>query len=139
MFQKKTAPTPRPMTDSMGGASTFSVLGADLVVKGDLTAQADLHIDGRVEGDITCAALVQGESSEILGEIRADQARLAGVLRGSITGGDVVIQRSARIYGDVHYDTLTIEQGAVVEGRFAQRSATQPPVQIEGESRLVNT
>ncbi|RVU05138.1 polymer-forming cytoskeletal protein [Novosphingobium umbonatum] len=123
----------------MGGASTFSVLGADLVVKGDLTAQADLHIDGRVEGDITCAALVQGESSEIIGEIRADQARLAGVLRGSITGGDVVIQRSARIYGDVHYDTLTIEQGAVVEGRFAQRSAAQPPVQIEGESRLVTT
>ena len=29
--------------------------------------------------------------------------------------------RSARINGDVHYDALTIEQGAEVEGRFAHR------------------
>lgn len=143
MFRKKTQPASRAippqrgMTDAMG-SPTFSVLAADLVVKGNLTAQADLHLDGRIEGDITCAALVQGEGSEILGEIRADSARLAGVVRGTITVGELVVLRSARIHGDVHYDTLTIEQGAAVDGRFAQRSPA-PPGQIEGEARLIET
>ena len=36
--------------------------------------------------------------------------------------GRLVVLRSARINGDVHYDALTIEQGAEVEGRFAHRA-----------------
>jgi cytoskeletal protein CcmA (bactofilin family) len=119
------------------GNPTFSVLAADLAVKGNLIAQADLHIDGRVEGDITCAALVQGEASEIHGEIRTDSARIAGTVRGTLTVGDLVVQRAARIHGDVHYDTITIEQGAVVDGRLAQRSPHAAPAQIEGLASVV--
>ena len=142
MFQRKTPIAPRAVQPSRGtteamGSPTFSVLAADLVVKGNLTAQADLHIDGRVEGDITCAALVQGEASEIHGEIRTDSARIAGTVRGTLTVGDLVVQRAARIHGDVHYDTITIEQGAVVDGRLAQRSAQAAPAQIEASATVV--
>lgn len=100
---------------------TFSVLGADVTIKGDISASADLHVDGRVEGDITCASLVQGQSSEVVGAIRAETARLSGTVRGSITANELVILKTARIEGDVHYDALTIEQGAEVDGRFAHR------------------
>ena len=34
-----------------------------------------------------------------------------------------MILKSARIHGDVHYDALTIEQGAQVDGRFSPNSA----------------
>jgi hypothetical protein len=72
--------------------STFSVLGADTAIKGDISASADLHIDGKVEGDIACAALVQGESSEIVGAVTPPKAaRLAGTVRGSITARELVI------------------------------------------------
>ncbi|WP_147159499.1 bactofilin family protein [Novosphingobium sediminis] len=98
---------------------TFSVLGADLAVKGDITASAELHIDGHVEGDITCAGLVQGEASAIHGAIRAQTARLAGTVRGGIEVGQLVIVKTARICGDVKYDVLTIEQGAHIDGRLS--------------------
>jgi cytoskeletal protein CcmA (bactofilin family) len=101
--------------------STFSVLGADTAIKGDLSATADLHIDGKVEGDISCATLVQGESSEITGGIRAECARLSGLVRGSVTARDLVVLKTARLHGDIHYDTLTVEQGAVVDGNLSQR------------------
>lgn len=101
--------------------STFSVLGSDITVKGDIEASADLHIDGTVEGDIACASLVQGETSTIVGGVTAELARLAGTVKGSITARELVILRSAKITGDVFYDALTIEQGAQVEGRFAHR------------------
>lgn len=103
----------------MGSGSTFSVIGADVVIKGDISATADLHIDGTVEGDIKCASLVQGESSSIDGAVIAESARLSGKVAGSITARELVILKSARIEGDVHYDALTIEQGAQVDGRFA--------------------
>ena len=105
--------------------STFSVIGSDVAIKGDVTASADLHIDGRIEGDIACASLVQGEASEIHGAVHAESARLAGRVNGSITARELVILKTARIEGDVHYDALTIEQGAEVEGRFAHSVASR--------------
>ena len=113
-------------SNTRGGASSFSMLGADLAIKGDISAQADLHIDGRIEGDVDCTSLVQGESSAIHGAIhgaiRAKSARLSGTVHGSIEAGELVILKSARIHGDVAYDALTIEQGAQVDGRFTHRT-----------------
>jgi cytoskeletal protein CcmA (bactofilin family) len=108
----------------MASGSTFSVIGADVVIKGDISATADLHIDGTIEGDIKCASLVQGESSTIKGAVTAESARLSGKVSGSITARELVILKTARIDGDVHYDALTIEQGAEVDGRFAPNART---------------
>ncbi len=144
MFSKKPTATDLPPVTRREGsamAGTFSVIGTDVIIKGDIAASADLHIDGRIEGDITCAALVQGQSSEVVGAIRAETARLSGTVRGSITASELVILKTARIEGDVHYDALTIEQGAEVDGRFAHRvhapadSATAQ-ASDDGEPRL---
>jgi cytoskeletal protein CcmA (bactofilin family) len=94
------------MSSRGNGNSTFSVLGTDLVITGNIKAGADLHVDGEVHGDISCA-------------VEAESARLAGRVVGTITVRELVILKTARIEGDVHYDALTIEQGAQVEGRFA--------------------
>lgn len=102
----------------MSKNSTFSVFGTDITIKGDVEASADLHVDGRIIGDIACSSLVQGESSHIEGSITAESARLSGHVKGTIVARDLVILSSARIEGDVSYQTLTIEQGATVDGRF---------------------
>jgi cytoskeletal protein CcmA (bactofilin family) len=116
------------------GSSTFSVLGSDLAITGNIAASADLHIDGTVEGDIACTSLVQGETSTIKGGVTAESARLAGRVTGSITARELVILKTARIEGDVHYDTLTIEQGAQVEGRFARRE--DKPARLQSPPEL---
>lgn len=128
MFSKKPAEAPKPTgragaAKPMAGKSTFSVIGSDVSIKGDISATVDLHVDGHVEGDISCTSLVQGEGGVINGAIEAETARLAGHIIGSISARDLVVLQSAKIEGDVHYDTLTIEQGADVEGRFAPRSS----------------
>lgn len=105
------------------GGSTFSVIGPDVTIRGNIEATVDLHVDGRVIGDISCASLVQGESSRIEGEIKAESARLSGEVSGTIEARDLIVLKSARVDGDVSYETLTIEQGASVEGRFAPLGA----------------
>jgi len=122
-------------------SSTFSVIGPDVSVKGDVSASADLHIDGTIEGDIKCASLVQGESSQISGSVIAESARLSGKVSGTITARELTILKSALIEGDVHYDALTIEQGAQVEGRFApnsQRQATNATPKVEQTSKTAD-
>jgi len=145
MFSKKPAEpdTVRTTTHKTQGRkmahanSTFSVIGSDVTITGDISASVDLHIDGTVEGDIQCASLVQGESSTVKGGVVAETARMSGKVVGSITAKELVILKSAQIEGDVHYDALTIEQGAQVDGRFApnaRRQATNTTSTSNGET-----
>ena len=138
MFSKKQSAvqqTPRsPARSTMTSAPGFSILGADTAIKGDISAASDLHIDGRIEGDITCISLVQGETSEIIGAVKVQNAKLAGIVRGTIDATELVILRTAQIHGDVHYEALTIEPGAQVDGQFSVRSANvlEPSRKVEG-------
>ena len=127
-------------TASSGGSavagakgSGFSVIGADVSIAGNISAKADLHIDGAVEGDIQCTALVQGEDSRIKGSITAETARLSGTVDGSINARELIVERTARITGDVSYETISIASGGHVEGRFTLRGGA---VLVEGESQL---
>jgi cytoskeletal protein CcmA (bactofilin family) len=127
MFSKKPESTDRPSGNSAAAGSTFSVLGPDIAISGDLTAKVDVHLDGRIEGNIRCAGLVQGEASEVAGAVVAESARVAGRIKGSITAETLVILKTARIEGDVAYGTLTIEEGAQVDGKFTPRAVEAEP------------
>ena len=118
----------QPARAAAGGS--FSVLGADVVISGNITAGVDLHLDGRVDGDVTCASLVQGAGSVIRGAVTAETARLAGTVDGSINAKELVIQASARITGDVTYEKLTIEPGGQVDGRFTHKTNAAPKVEL---------
>lgn len=125
MFSKSKTPSNGASPAAGKPRGAFSVLGFDVVVAGDVTATADLHIDGEVQGDIRCASLVLGETSRVTGGIVAENARLAGAVDGSIEARELVIERTARVSGDVTYETITIEPGGHVAGRLIPRGGTQ--------------
>ena len=135
MFSKKPDPNlpqrPAPSRSMAQSGSTFSVIGSDVTIRGDIEASVDLHVDGTVIGDIACASLVQGEGSRVEGEIKAETARLSGQVVGRIEARNLVVLKSATISGDVSYETLTIEQGAAVDGRFAPLGAQQAPAPVK--------
>lgn len=116
---------------------TFSVIGADVTVTGDVAASADLHIDGQVQGDISCASLVQGENSRISGGIIAESARLAGAVDGSVDAKELVIERTARVTGDIAYERITIDAGGHVEGRFTLRGGALLTGETDAPLKLV--
>ena len=101
--------------------SSFSMLGSDMLITGDVGASEDLHIDGKIEGNVTSTVMIQGEKSEIKGMVKADTVKLAGLLDGSVEAAHVTVHASARITGDVTYEAIIIEQGAKVDGRLSLR------------------
>ncbi len=133
MFSKSSK-SPRPVSPmSATGAkhTPFSLIGSDVTISGDLSATVDLHVDGVVEGDIRCAALVQGPDSRITGHVVARSARLAGLVDGSISADELVVESSARITGHVTYATITIAAGSRIEGRFAHKDGAAPAAELK--------
>jgi len=107
---------------------TFSIIASDVEIIGNVSAGVDLHIDGKVQGDVTCAKLVQGEGSIITGKVTAESAKLSGHVKGSIETNELVVESSARIKGDVIYGNLTIAPGGQIEGKFSPKSRAKPSI-----------
>lgn len=120
MFSRSSrAASPRGATRPAPAGMSF--IGADVVISGNIEAEGDIHVDGRIEGDLRCAALIMGEGGGIAGGITAEKARIAGLIDGSIATRELFLSRTARVTGDVAYESLTIEAGAQVDGSFAHR------------------
>jgi cytoskeletal protein CcmA (bactofilin family) len=111
----------RQMPAAVGKGAKFSFIGPEVTVTGDIVTSGQLHVDGKVAGDIDCGVLSQGESGEVRGNIVAGEARLAGLIDGSVEAATLELERSARVTGDILYETLSIRGGAQVEGRFRLR------------------
>ncbi|HEX8468029.1 MAG TPA: polymer-forming cytoskeletal protein [Allosphingosinicella sp.] len=96
-----------------------SVIGSGISVDGDIEADVDLKIRGKVAGNVRCAALVLGEQGEIRGDVVAGRVRLSGLVEGAIETGDLALEESARVKGDVTYSRIRMVKGAVVQGRMS--------------------
>lgn len=129
MFGNKTRDD-RPAMPLANGSSgngrrgMFSVIGADVVISGNIKASAELHIEGRIEGDVDCTALIQGAESHIVGGVTAESARIAGAIEGAVHVRQLTVERTARISGDVEYENITIENGGHIDGRMRRIGAT---------------
>ena len=45
----------------------ISTIGEEPTIAGDVTSKGELHIDGHVQGDVYCVALVLGENAQLEG------------------------------------------------------------------------
>jgi cytoskeletal protein CcmA (bactofilin family) len=109
---------------SRPATGVVSVIGADLIVTGNLETTGELQIDGDVQGDVYAGRIVIGEQARVVGELVADEIVIGGLVQGSIRGNSVTFQGASRIEGDVLHRKLAIEQGAYFEGK--SRRADDP-------------
>ena len=113
-------------------AGSLSFIGSEVTITGNVTATGDMHVDGHVDGDLTCGSLTLGVGGRITGNITARKATLAGTVDGAIAVAELSVEKSAKLTGDVSYENLAIANGARVDGRLTQRGAS-------GELKLVVT
>ncbi len=130
--RQATPPGPPGQNNGASKRGMFSVIGPDIVITGSIRATSELHIEGRVEGDVDCGTLAQGADSQIFGSVTAESARLAGAIEGMVRAKLLTVERTARITGDVEYENITIETGGHIDGRLKHMSAnTAAPLRAE--------
>src|SRR3954454_22526764 len=116
----------QPIRPARSGSQPMSIIGSEVIISGDLATDAQLHVDGRIDGNVRCAQLIQGAQGIISGNIVAEEARLAGTVERTGSAATLTVEATARILGDIAYDTIAIEAGARIEGRLGRRAATGP-------------
>ena len=101
-----------------------SLIGAGTKVNGDLHFSGGLRIDGEVEGNVIAnpgkpSTLVLSENARVDGEINVTHLVVNGVVSGPVYAAEYLeLQSKAKLVGDVHYKTLEIQLGAIIEGRL---------------------
>ncbi len=99
-----------------------SLIGAAAKIEGNLTFSGGLRVDGEITGNVTAvpggpSTLVLSEHGRIKGEISVTHLVVNGVVTGSVSATEYMeLQSKSKIIGDVHYKTLEIQIGAIVEG-----------------------
>ena len=107
-----------PATEA-GGRSN---LGAGSRITGELSFPGTVELPGYVKGRVYASAVVIEEAGEVEGELQAASITIKGRFDGQIVGGDVVLHTSARVTGNITYESLSVVSGAQVEGTFTSRS-----------------
>jgi cytoskeletal protein CcmA (bactofilin family) len=98
-------------------AATLIAKGVKL--EGEFKSQGDVQIEGEVQGKIEAAGtLTMGPEAVITADIAADEAVISGVLNGNLTvAKQIVLHSSARVTGDITAERISVEAGAVIDGR----------------------
>jgi cytoskeletal protein CcmA (bactofilin family) len=121
---------PPPPTMSMATSTTNGTIGSELsprsVIGNDLTisghdlsivSRGALQIDGQIQGDVRGAEVIIGEQGKVEGTVSGQQVIVRGTALGVVRGVRVSLLSGSRVEGDVHHASLSIEQGALFEGR----------------------
>jgi len=106
-----------------GQAASLSLLAADCRLTGDISSDGELHIDGRLEGDLICKTLTIGETGVVTGKISADMVRVLGSVNGQIKAHAIELGATARVVGDITHSSLKVDAGAYVQGVFTRLPA----------------
>jgi cytoskeletal protein CcmA (bactofilin family) len=95
-----------------------SILGPTLYFKGDLSAEEDLLIQGRLEGSIThTQRLTIGAQGTVKANIRAQFIIIEGTVDGDLRAEKtLVVKETAKICGNISAPSISIAEGACFKG-----------------------
>lgn len=99
-----------------------SIIGPGITITGEVRSTTDLQIDGRINGDVHCATVLLSEGGVVAGKIHADRVRVSGSVEGDIEAGDLAIEPTAQVKGNVTYARLKVATGGVIEGMLTRRA-----------------
>jgi cytoskeletal protein CcmA (bactofilin family) len=94
-------------------------LGASLHVKGEITGNEDLHVDGSVEGliQLEVRKLTVGASAKVTADVIAREVVVYGNVKGNLRARDrIEIKKDGSVVGDLTTARIMIEDGAYFKG-----------------------
>jgi len=95
------------------------MIGPSISIKGEVSGEEDLHIQGKVEGTINLNGnqVSVGDSGKVRADIRAKEVRIDGEVTGDISANEmVVISKSGTVRGNIVAPRVTLEDGANFKG-----------------------
>lgn len=117
MFKNK--PTTIMSTEKTNGGNGATLVSAGTNLKGDISSNSDLRIDGTIIGNIhSSAKIVIGASGVVEGDITGNQADIVGKVSGNIKTKDLLqLRGDSVVNGNVYAGKLQVEPTAIFNGQ----------------------
>lgn len=117
---KKNENTVKKSTSNGAGHShALNSLVQGTIVKGTVSSESDIRVDGTLEGDLQCSSkLIIGPSGMISGDVTCENALIEGAFSGNlVVRGTLHVKDNAKIQGDVTTGKLIVDQDATFNVR----------------------
>lgn len=117
MFKNSKPPTIMSNEKTNGNGATL--ISAGTTLKGDISSNSDLRIDGTIIGNVTSSSkIVIGASGSVEGDITGNQADIVGKVSGNIKTKDLLqLRGDCTVKGNVYAGKLQVEPTAVFNGQ----------------------
>ncbi len=119
------------------GQAVDTLIGAQVVLQGDLQFSGGLVVEGRIHGRVFAApgqpaTLTLCEQGVIEGLVDVPVVIINGRLDGDVRATErVELAPKARVNGNVHYQVVEMRAGAVLTGNLVHLSSVEPPASVE--------
>jgi cytoskeletal protein CcmA (bactofilin family) len=114
-----------------------TLVGLKTRINGDVEFAGGFHLDGTINGNVTCESNSEGFLSVsatgcIEGSVLAPNVLLNGLVKGNIDASyRVELGSKAQVLGNVYYTVIETAVGAQINGKLIHRASTEAP---QGES-----
>lgn len=110
----------RPLL-SPADAANEATIGATIVIKGEITGDENLVIEGTLDGtaNLSDRNLTIAQTGRILGNVSANSITVEGEIQGNITASErVFVAKTGKVLGDIVAPKVSVEGGAKFTGRI---------------------
>lgn len=119
---------PLPVTKEP--AAGRAVLGPSITIKGDLSGEEDLVIEGQVEGQVTFKnhTVTIGPTGRVQADVSCKTIIVDGQVQGNLFGEElVIIRKSSHVQGNAVASRVHLEDGAIFRGSIDMQPKQEPP------------
>ena len=118
---------------------SISTIGEDLTITGNVTSKGELHVNGRVQGDVHCVALVLGENAQVEGSVVAEDVMVRGRLIGSVRALRVMLQSTAYVEGNLFHRVFPLNRARTLKASRVPRTIRYPSQKFTLQNRSKTT
>jgi len=133
--EKISAPSNTPASSGRS-----ALIGPGIRVKGDISGNENLVIEGQVDGKVLLDEnhVEVGQTGRVNADITARVIKIAGEVRGDITGTEkVIISRSGNVHGNIVAPRMTLEDGAIFKGSIDMDPSDSAKTKLSGTAKKV--
>lgn len=108
--------------------STPTIISKDLIIEGEVSSAGVLEVEGTIKGNIKGNIVVLRESGSIFGEVIAESISIRGNFNGKVRSNSINISGKAKVSGEIEYNTLSVEDGACIDGQFKRMTSSDTAI-----------
>ncbi|MEM6345794.1 MAG: polymer-forming cytoskeletal protein [Bacteroidota bacterium] len=127
MFGSKNENSRESSSSPIKGEGRRNIISEGTVVVGNINAEGDLRVEGKVIGTLVCnSKLVVSGTGYIEGNVDSRVATVEGEIKGNVVTRELLtIDKTGKIFGDIFTQKLVVQMGAVFTGSSKMAEAAK--------------